>query len=82
MDFNQRIARAAKRRGGLLVAAAMVLLVALGLGLGRDSALADPATERAVQFVAVNRTLMSWRNRLGPSWILERARARNNYRLY
>ncbi len=52
MDFNQRIARAAKRRGGLIAAAAMVLLVALGLGFGRDTALADPATERAAAFVA------------------------------
>ena len=52
MEFNKRFARAAKRRGGLIAAAAMVLVVVLGLGLGRDSALADPATERAAAFVA------------------------------
>ena len=50
INSNRRIARAVPRRGGLLAAAAIVLVA--GLGAGQDSAKAAPATERAAAFVA------------------------------
>ncbi len=49
INSNRRIARAVLRRGGLLAAAAIVLVA--GLGAGRETAKAAPATERAAAFV-------------------------------